>query len=260
MSAPESLPAPERRQYPNPPIAEAIIDIRTTLPENVTLDHVLQVNTDTVDQYPHRRDSIAVTGEITVGPNVSSSTTQSRNGYVFLTADERSVYQARLDGFTFSRLAPYENWESFRDSAREIWASYRTALSPASIDRVALRYVNRINLPIPFEDFEQYLHAVPALPMDLPQSWMGYLMQVQIPYVQNGLLLHLTSAILPQEHEDSLPMLLDIDLFRPSELPFGQFDLPADDERLWDLLDEMHTVKNDIFEACITDRARELFD
>ena len=45
---------------------------------------------------------------------------QEQNGYIFASSDERQIFQARLDGFSFSRLAPYDRWETFRDEARRL--------------------------------------------------------------------------------------------------------------------------------------------
>jgi len=35
--------------------------------------------------------------------------------------------------------------------------------------------------------------------------------------------------------------------------------VPQDDEALWELLERMRSKKDAVFEACITDRARETF-
>ena len=50
-----------------------------------------------------------------------------------------------------------------------------------------------------------------------------------------------------------MSLLLDIDVSRMDELP-------QNDEGLWAFVDRIREYKNMIFEACITDRARELFD
>ena len=47
-------------------------------------------------------------------------------------------------------------------------------------------------------------------------------------------------------------VVLDIDIFRTQELP-------SDEEEIWRFFEILHARKNDVFEACITDRARELF-
>lgn len=47
-------------------------------------------------------------------------------------------------------------------------------------------------------------------------------------------------------------LILDIDLSRAH-------DIPKDEEGIWHLFERLRDRKNEIFEACITDRARELF-
>ena len=47
-------------------------------------------------------------------------------------------------------------------------------------------------------------------------------------------------------------IIVDIDIAREG-------DAPQNDEEIYALLNEIRVKKNDIFEACITPRARELF-
>jgi uncharacterized protein (TIGR04255 family) len=47
--------------------------------------------------------------------------------------------------------------------------------------------------------------------------------------------------------------LLDVDVSRET-------DLPQNDDGLWDFVNKVRAHKNFVFEACITNRARELFD
>ena len=47
--------------------------------------------------------------------------------------------------------------------------------------------------------------------------------------------------------------ILDIDVSREA-------NLPQNEDGLWELADRMRVHKNTAFEACITDRARELFN
>lgn len=48
-------------------------------------------------------------------------------------------------------------------------------------------------------------------------------------------------------------LLLDIDISR-------DINLPKKDDAIWELLDQIRSHKNSIFEKCITDRSRALFD
>ena len=74
-----------------------------------------------------------------------------------------------MDGFTFSRLKPYETWENLRDEAYRLWQKYREITSPEII-RVALRYINKLEFPLPIKNFSDYLTAAPIVPAELPQG------------------------------------------------------------------------------------------
>ena len=64
-------------------------------------------------------------------------------------------------------------------------------------------------------------------------------------------LLVLNEALMPPPDPNVVSVLLDIDLF--CEEP-----LPDNEDGLWALFEEMRDRKNQIFEACITDKTREL--
>jgi uncharacterized protein (TIGR04255 family) len=65
-------------------------------------------------------------------------------------------------------------------------------------------------------------------------------------------LITINSGIVPPPLEGHLSIMLDIDVGR-------DHDLPQRDEGLLSLLQEFRIEKNRVFEACVTDRARELF-
>ncbi len=238
--------------YNNSPLTEAVIDIRVTLPDGVTLDTLASLEIGQASAYPTRRDQMYVEGQFSVDPeNPPASGIRTQRGFAFLSADERQIFQARLDGFTFSRLAPYENWDSFRNEARRLWEMYRSVATPKSIDRLAVRYINRLDLPMVFNDFNEYLRTVPVVSADLPQGLNGYFMQLNIPYEDLSATLILNQALLPPTIPDKVSVLLDIDIFR-------NIEIPDDEVFVWDFFEALRTRKNDVFEACITERMREL--
>ncbi len=151
-----------------------------------------------------------------------------------------------------SRLAPYQRWESFRDEARRLWNKYAAVVQAEKISRVAVRYINRINIPLPLGDFSEYLRTVPEVSSDLPQGLSGYIMHLAIPLEDIKCLCLLNEAIVSPSAPETVSVVLDIDVFRTVELP-------TDQAELWDLVEVLRERKNLIFEACITDKARELF-
>jgi len=238
--------------YSRSPLTEAVIDLQVRLPHWVTLDFLAQIQTGQEVNYPTRQDRILVQGQLSTNPNMHPTTgSRTHIGYSFISTDKRRVAQARLDGFTFSWLAPYESWEVFRDEARRWWTIYRNTFEPKAITRVAVRYINRLDLPLPVRDLKEYLRTVPEVSPDLPQDLSDYFMQLHIPQEDlNGMLI-LNQALVPPSQPNIASILLDIDLFR-------EIDIPSTEDELWDFLEHVRHRKNEVFEACITNLTREL--
>lgn len=82
----------------------------------------------------------------------------------------------------------------------------------------------------------------------------GFFMHVTIPQPELMGVLALIETVDEQrsEKEGGVAIILDLDLFRAVEVP-------QDEDSIWTYFERLHVRKNDIFEACITDKARELF-
>lgn len=163
------------------------------------------------------------------------------------------MVQARLDGFTFSRLKPYDKWESLRDEARELWQHYIRIASPENVTRVALRYINRIEIPLPMRDFKDYILTTPEIAPDLPQGLESFFMRLVIPDSKTQAVAIVTETMEPvDESSKRLPLILDIDVFR-----MAAFNVQ--DNAMWETFEYLHDLKNDIFLKSITPKAKELF-
>ena len=183
---------------------------------------------------------------------VATATTQAV-GYLCRSVDGLHIYQARTNGFTFSRLAEYTSFAEVSGEARRLWEKYRAIATPTDITRIALRYVNRLDIPLPVQDFSTYLRTAPQLSSDLPQGLSGYFMQLQLPMpdLQGACVINQT-IIEPPAKPNTVAVVLDIDVFRTS-------GVATDETRLWEQLEQLRNEKNRVFEACITDDARRLF-
>lgn len=241
-----------RRHYANAPITEAVIDLRAELPTDVTVADLQKVQAGQEVEYPTKLDRNLAVGQMEFGEQVSASATKKHVGYLFRSRDEKQIFQGRLDGFTMSRLAPYQDWEKFRDEARKQWNVYRSVVSPQRVVRVAVRYINRIDIPLPLGDFREYLRTVPEVSPDLSQKLAGYIMRLEIPLPEIKSMCILNEAIVKPATRDVVSVVLDIDVFRTEAVP-------DQDEELWDFIKELRIRKNSVFESCITEKARSLF-
>ena len=124
---------------------------------------------------------------------------------------------------------------------------------PTSIERIALRYINRLELPLPFSDFKEFVRTAPDIAPGLPQALSHFLMQLQIPSPDNEAIAIITETIeKPIGDPPVLPFILDIDAVSKRRLE-------PTDSSLWERFEKLHAWKNQIFFESITDKTVELF-
>lgn len=243
------------RQYPNAPITEAVIDLVVQPVEGISLEGLGGIQDEAYSQKePITFNQVQFTG-------TGATTTQETKGWRFRSGDGLYIYQARLNGFGASRLAPYQNWKAFSEEARRLWKRYRESARPVAIQRLGLRYINRIDIPLPLNDFGEYLLTAPLVSPHLPQGLSNYVMSLTIP-IDDVVTVAVTEAILNQvlpnqavvapAKSDTVSILLDIDVSQP-------LDWSSTEEHLWERFEYLRKVKNHVFESCITDKTRELF-
>ena len=239
----------------NAPITEALIDIRIKTREGFSVESFSPFYEAISSQYPEKKARHKFEGklELKKGEAPLSSGIATVDGYLFTSVDHKQVFQARVDGFTYNRLRPYDKWETFRDEAFKLWKLYRNIVSPEII-RVALRYINKFDIPFfprPMLDFSEYLTAAPIVPEKLPQGVSSFLTRVVIPEPKID-----ASAVITQVFEQIvdpkfIPIILDIDVFKQKE--------GISEEDAWQTLEKLRHFKNEIFFASITEKAKELF-
>jgi uncharacterized protein (TIGR04255 family) len=237
--------------YEKAPIIEALIDIRVEL-SGPTLEQLESIHNTVKRQYPGKAARAYVQGVLSWGTEVSAVSNQRLVGYSFSSEDGRQIFQARLDGLTFGRLRPYGSWPELRDEARRLWEIYREISTPQKITRVAVRYINQIDIPIRQIDYKDYFRTTPEVSSALPQGLSGFFMQLHFPQPDFEGILILTQTAVPPPSPDTNSVILDLDVFRQ------QMDITSDEE-VWNLLEILRERKNEFFEASITDRTRALF-
>jgi uncharacterized protein (TIGR04255 family) len=245
----------EPTQFSNAPITEALLDIRVKLPAHIDLARIATFQDAVKGRYPARRERVLWQSQFQMqeGDLKISPPTGGAHGYLFASPDETQMVQVRLDGFTFNKLKPYDTWEALRDEARELWQHYIEIASPEVITRVALRYINRIEIPLPIRDFKDYILTTPEIAPDLPQALASLFMRLVIPVPRMQAIAVVTQAFdPPPETSEVLPLIFDIDVFREAI-----FDINS--EEVWEILEKLRELKNEIFFKSITDRAKGLF-
>jgi uncharacterized protein (TIGR04255 family) len=240
-------------KFPHAPIREAILDIRADLPPGVTLEILARAHEAIRDRYPQRKERVKfqggfgfAQGGVEVMPAMAGP-----DGYLFTSIDGRQIVQTRLDGFTFNRLEPYDRWEAFRNEGREHWARYVDLVRPIRVTRLALRYINRIEIPVPIKDFKSYILTAPDIAPKLPQQLQTFFMRLEIPDEARHCMAIITETIEPPA-QGRLPLIFDIDAVRE-----GAFS--PEGAEIWRIFEELRDYKNEVFFNSMTNRAKRLF-
>lgn len=247
----------EVRHLNNAPITEAIIDFRVKLPSEFKVEAFLELKKTISDRFPKFEARRLFSSQLRIKkgkPQPPSTECHGVQGYFFRPEDDKRVAQFRIDGFTFSLLKPYTHWEEMFAEARELWGMYFGIAQPEAVTRLAVRYVNHINIPLPIDDLSEYFTAPPKIPDNIQGIISGFLSKVvvydQEMDVATNIVQALEKSIKPDKH---ITVVLDIDSFKT-----GDFNVSND--KMWDIFANLHNIKNQIFFNSITDKTARLFE
>jgi uncharacterized protein (TIGR04255 family) len=241
-------------RYDKSPIVEALIDIKTEASPDLQFDALQSIARPVSALYPRVETRYLGEGQISFGAEAKATAEQRPFALMFFSSDNKQIFQARTDGITASRLAPYTGWETLRDEARRLWDIYRDFARPKKFTRLAVRYINQFVLPASRIEIEDYFNTFPELSRKLPselRDMNSFWMRLSIPQLDLGGMLLINQAVTAASGPDAIPIVLDLDLFVENQTI-------TDDKVLWSKLEELHVRQGLYFEASITDRMREL--
>lgn len=240
--------------FPNAPIAEAILDIRASLPEDVSLDRLKKFQEDIADRFPivEEKRFIKTGFQLRKDEPEFLISEKGIEGFFFRSDRENKIIQFRLNGFTFNKLKLYENWDAFFSEGRALWEKYNQVAKPLKVERIALRYINRILAPLPIKDFSEYILTNPQIAPNLPQALSHFLLRIIINSDDSYLTAIVTETFEEPTKDKKLPIILDIDAYKQKEYA-------PDSQDIWDDFGKIREFKNQIFFNSLTEKAKELF-
>ncbi len=240
------------RKYANPPIIEAVCEFRLTgdtqwdptipgMVYEIIRNHFPRKERKLVQEM-----NIAQTGE---GVRQEVRTTERA---WFLAEDSKSFIQVGPHLLAVNCLKPYLGWAAFKPTIEEGLRALATTLEMRGLERIGLRYVNRIGIPGPTVGLEECFAFRPFLGEGLPQNVSGFIVGCMLPFNEgrDSCTLQLTTGV--PEGPESVAFVLDLDYF----LAKAQ-TVPVNEALGW--VEAAHRRVLEVFEGCITDRLRELF-
>lgn len=246
--------------YKHPPITEAIIEVRFA--EGIKEAQLKKLAKDFSKFYPQQQSVSNIGFEIALPQAHDLKSAKLHNsfeekGFRCLADDSSQISVLFPTTLLFSQLAPYPGGDSFLERFERDWQIQKKLLGYTEIVRVGVRYINRIDIPISNDalKIEDFLNVYPELPSFF-QSMSAFALQVKLPQPDIGCVLTLNTASIPFR-KSPLPghtsFVLDQDIVCADNVPQKDIDII-------NLLTKIRERKNQVFENCVTPKAKELFD
>lgn len=241
------------RRYKNPPIIEALCEFRFEpgVPWDLAIPGLVYEKIR--ENFPKRRQAKALEVSVAASPEGVEQQVKTTDRMQFLREDEKALIQVDRDLLAVNHLKPYPTWREFLPLIRQGFNAYCEVASPKGIRRIGLRYINRIEIPGQRIELEDYFELRPFVGSELPQEFGSFIVGIQIPCEDSRDTLRLQLVNATIETPNAVAVMLDLDYF------LAQRDqVPLDNVFEW--VEVAHGRVEEVFEACITNRLREMFE
>jgi uncharacterized protein (TIGR04255 family) len=241
------------KHYPAPPIFDAVIELRFKTPlADTGIAAIVRALKPNYEKHEE-------TGEVDVvvrfqNERIEPSVTDPRPVHIFSNTDQNDFCRLERGKLHWSRLPPYDCWETLQERMQRDLQKIPKKIGFRPLERIGVRFQNRIDVPLSKGDvtyYEKYLSVHIKLP-PLLDPHDSYMWTVVRDFDEKKLGARVSSGIVQAVLPGTMAVTLDIDVFAIDNLPSTIDDLVS-------RLGEMRALKNEIFEACITDKARASF-
>jgi uncharacterized protein (TIGR04255 family) len=246
------------------PIVESVIDFRARAESAWEETDVMAKLKMALPEYPKSKSlrgfTVSMPIQFSVGPDHASAspsaapaTPQDRGwlGLRFESEDGLNLATFARDGFSFSRLQPYKDWKQFGREALRLWTIHQGIAAPSELQRIGVRAINRLDVPVQGLAFDEYLRGMPGPPAGLATSGFMYHDVLSVPGHPYAISLIRTIQAPEGEAATSIGLILDIDVLCPGPLV-------PEAGKLEKRLAEMRWLKNRVFFGSVTERALDL--
>ena len=246
-----------RRRYRNPPIIEAICEFHFA--PGLEWDPTLpgKLHNKLGDEYPGKprhQESIELGVLFRGGSPHNFQFGEGPKKVQLITENEKRIVGIGRDVLSVHMLHPYQDphdsdtigWDEFRPRINGALSAYWEVVQPQGVKRIGIRYINKLAVPGEMTTAKEYLKC--ALPEvdGLPSHLVNLMSRVEYAYPDG------VKIVLSQGKVEG-GFILDIDVIKEGHDVLARENTDA-------LIDDLRIREREVFEAVITDKARELFN
>ena len=252
----------QHRRYINPPIEEAFCEFRFVPAHDWNLTIPGKLQTELGDEYsgsPVEQRVLGLNLNVQADEPASLQLEEGLAKVQLVTKSGRRQIGVGRDVLSIHMLRPYQDtddpessgWREFKPRISKALNAYRKVADPVGVNRIGVRYINKIAVPKDTITVEEYLKCTPPDVTGMPENRTTFVSRAEYVY-DDGVILILSQGLLGSQ-SGSTNLLLDLDVIWKDANPI---QLDAALGKAQALRDRERTV----FETVITDKAREIFD
>lgn len=241
------------RIYKRPPLIEALCEFQFVGDQwDWTMPGLIYQKI--CDQFPQKRQTQFVEFELQAEPEQLSQRVKGGAGRMqFLRSDESALVQVGPNLLVINHLQPYPHWKEFKRLVFDVLTVYNEVASPTGFKRIGVRYINRVEIPDTIATLTTFFNIGPQLPESVTEPLSSVVMRVELDFMDADGRLLLTLATAPDAVANTSAFILDFDFVTTAAAELT-------DRTARDWVDTAHSHIETVFEACLTDRLRNLFE
>lgn len=221
----------------SPPLIEALCEFR--FDESSTWDWTIpgQLYDRIKGEFPERSEAKSL--ELKIFPAEPATTQTVPERVQLKKSDNSAIVQIGPNLLAINQLEPYSDWNLFRELIISIYNEYRDVAIPNGLQRIGLRYINKLEYACPDTDIREVINHIPQFDGNLKYPLDGFFQRYSLKIDSlNGHLIHQTGSALVN---DSPMIMLDLD-FNSTEV---QHLTSIDSVISW--LDDAHSLVHQTF-------------
>lgn len=238
--------------YRNPPIIEAVCEFRfssdTPWDDNIsdTLFNSIKDDFPIQESRQNARIKVKSTGK-QIEPEIVIA-----DKSIFLSRDRKNVIQIGPRLIAISCLKPYQSWEKFQPNIKYAFEIICKITDIKGINRIALLYIDKIDLPADQIDIEEYFKFYPCLGSDLPDKFVNFIVGCDFSFAKKRDMCRLKLTKAMPEIKGGSAFLLT------SEYYLAKRNTVAKEDAMnW--VENAHVELKRIFQGCITEKLEDYF-
>jgi uncharacterized protein (TIGR04255 family) len=243
------------RKYKNPPLIEAVCEFQFDSKSewDIAIPGLLYERLRKTfpirEQVPNEIEfTMTATAEAGIEPQLHTVSERIR----FFREDKKALVQVGPHVLSIHHVKPYPTWEEYLPLIQRVFGVYLTVAQPQGLRRIGLRYINKLEIPGSKIFLENYVQFYPYMGPDFPEEAGPFIVGVQFAYDDRDTL-RVQMASAADHRADRLGMILDLHYW-----VMGSQHIKLDAATEW--LQVAHDRIEQIFEACLTDELRIIFE